>query len=101
MSGETNPYESLREQIDDAATHLDVDDGVLERLKSPERVLETNLTFERDDGTLETVRAYRAQFNGDRGPYKGGIRYHPNVTRDEVKALSGWMVYKCAVADRP
>mgnify|MGYP000028727049 CR=1 FL=1 len=101
MGGETNPYESLREQIDDAATHLDVDDGVLERLKSPERVLETNLTFERDDGALETVRAYRSQFNGDRGPYKGGIRYHPNVTRDEVKALSGWMVYKCAVVDIP
>jgi glutamate dehydrogenase/leucine dehydrogenase len=101
MSGETNPYESLREQIDDAAAHLDVDDGVLERLKSPERVLETNLTFERDDGSLDTVRAYRSQFNGDRGPYKGGIRYHPNVTRDEVKALSGWMVYKCAVVDIP
>jgi glutamate dehydrogenase (NAD(P)+) len=64
-------------------------------------VLETNLTFERDDGSLETVRAYRSQFNGDRGPYKGGIRYHPGVTRDEVKALSGWMAYKCAVVDVP
>ena len=101
MSDEANPFESLQEQIDDAAVHLDVDRGVIERLKRPERVLETNLTFERDDGSLETVRAYRAQFNGDRGPYKGGIRYHPGVTRDEVKALSGWMVYKCAVVDIP
>ncbi len=101
MSDEANPFESLQEQIDDAAVHLDIDDGVLERLKRPERVLETNLTFERDDGSLETVRAYRSQFNGDRGPYKGGIRYHPGVTRDEVKALSGWMVYKCAVVDIP
>ena len=101
MSDEANPFESLREQIDDAAVHLDIDGGVIERLKRPERVLETNLTFERDDGSLETVRAYRAQFNGDRGPYKGGIRYHPGVTRDEVKALSGWMVYKCAVVDIP
>ena len=101
MSDEANPFESLREQVDDAAVHLDIDGGVIERLKRPERVLETNLTFERDDGSLETVRAYRAQFNGDRGPYKGGIRYHPGVTRDEVKALSGWMVYKCAVVDIP
>ncbi|AAG19131.1 glutamate dehydrogenase [Halobacterium salinarum NRC-1] len=54
-----------------------------------------------DDGTIETFKAFRSQFNGDRGPYKGGIRYHPGVTRDEVKALSGWMVYKTAVADIP
>ncbi|RAW44847.1 Glu/Leu/Phe/Val dehydrogenase [Halorubrum sp. 48-1-W] len=101
MGDEANPYESLKEQIDDAAVYLDADEGVIERLKNPERVLETNLTFERDDGSLETVRAYRSQFNGDRGPYKGGIRYHPGVTRDEVKALSGWMVYKCAVVDIP
>ncbi|ESS03192.1 MAG: glutamate dehydrogenase (NADP) [uncultured archaeon A07HR67] len=101
MADEANPYESLQEQIDDAAAYLDVEEGVIARLKAPERVLETNLTFERDDGSLETVRAYRSQFNGDRGPYKGGIRYHPGVTRDEVKALSGWMVYKCAVVDIP
>ncbi|QKY15467.1 Glu/Leu/Phe/Val dehydrogenase [Halorubrum sp. CBA1229] len=101
MGDQTNPFESLREQIDDAAAHLDADEGVLTRLKNPERVLETNLTFELDDGSLETVRAYRSQFNGDRGPYKGGIRYHPGVTRDEVKALSGWMAYKCAVVDIP
>ncbi|MFW5917614.1 MAG: Glu/Leu/Phe/Val dehydrogenase dimerization domain-containing protein, partial [Halorubrum sp.] len=87
MADQTNPFESLQEQVDDAAAALDANDGVLTRLKNPERVLETNLTFELDDGSLETVRAYRSQFNGDRGPYKGGIRYHPNVTRDEVKAL--------------
>ena len=101
MTSEANPFESLREQVDDAAAVVDADPGVIERLKNPERVLETNLTFERDDGSLETVRAYRSQFNGDRGPYKGGIRYHPGVTRDEVKALSGWMAYKCAVVDVP
>ncbi|WP_050032025.1 Glu/Leu/Phe/Val family dehydrogenase [Halorubrum halophilum] len=101
MAGQANPFESLQEQVDDAAAFLDAPPGVLTRLKNPERVLETNLTFERDDGTLETVRAYRSQFNGDRGPYKGGIRYHPGVTRDEVKALSGWMAYKCAVVDIP
>jgi len=101
MSDEANPFETLQEQIDDAAVHLDVAEGVIERLKRPERVLETNLTVELDDGSHETVKAFRAQFNGDRGPYKGGIRYHPGVTRDEVKALSGWMVYKCGVVDIP
>ncbi|WP_348609314.1 Glu/Leu/Phe/Val family dehydrogenase [Halobaculum rarum] len=101
MTTEANPFESLQEQIDDAAEHLGVADDVLERLKHPERVLELNLSVEMDDGSLERFRAFRSEFNGDRGPYKGGIRYHPGVTRDEVKALSGWMVYKCAVVDIP
>ncbi|MFB6153192.1 MAG: Glu/Leu/Phe/Val dehydrogenase [Halodesulfurarchaeum sp.] len=98
---ETNPFESLQEQIDDAAGYIDVEEGVLDRLKNPERILETNLTVEMDDGSVEVFRAYRSQFNGDRGPYKGGIRYHPGVNRDEVKALSGWMVYKTAVVGIP
>jgi glutamate dehydrogenase/leucine dehydrogenase len=101
MSEDVNPFESLQEQIDDAAAYLDVDADVLDRLKRPERVLETNLSVELDDGTIELFKAFRSQFNGDRGPYKGGIRYHPNVSLDEVKALSGWMVYKCAVVDIP
>jgi glutamate dehydrogenase (NAD(P)+) len=101
MAEGTNPYESLQEQIDDAAAHVDTPPDVIERLKHPERVLETNLAVEMDDGGIEVFKAYRSQFNGDRGPYKGGIRYHPGVTRDEVKALSGWMVYKCATVDIP
>ncbi|GAB3316549.1 Glu/Leu/Phe/Val family dehydrogenase [Haloplanus salinarum] len=96
-----NPFESLQEQIDDAAAYLDADADVIERLKHPERVLETTLSVEMDDGLVEQFPAYRVQFNGDRGPYKGGIRYHPDVTQDEVTALSGWMVYKCAVVDIP
>ncbi|WP_340101358.1 Glu/Leu/Phe/Val dehydrogenase [Salinibaculum salinum] len=98
---EVNPYQSLRKQIDEAASYLDVSEGQIERLKTPERVLETNLSVEMDDGTIEVFRAYRSQFNGDRGPYKGGIRYHPQVSRDEVKALSGWMVYKTATSAIP
>ncbi|GAB7017909.1 Glu/Leu/Phe/Val family dehydrogenase [Halostagnicola bangensis] len=101
MSEQTNPFESLQSQIDEASSHVDVDSDVLERLKHPERVLETNLTVELDDGSLERFKAFRSQFNGDRGPYKGGIRYHPGVSRDEVKALSGWMVYKCATVGIP
>jgi glutamate dehydrogenase (NAD(P)+) len=98
---EVNPFETLQEQIDDAAAYLDVDDGVIERLKHPERVLESTLTVEMDDGSLRQFTAFRSQFNGDRGPYKGGLRYHPGVSRDEVKALSGWMTYKCAVVGIP
>ncbi|WP_436934078.1 Glu/Leu/Phe/Val family dehydrogenase [Halovenus marina] len=98
---EANPYESLQEQIDEAADFLDIPRDHIERLKRPERVLETTLSVEMDDGSVEVFDAYRSQFNGDRGPYKGGIRYHPGVSRDEVKALSGWMVYKCAAVDIP
>ncbi|MCL9815102.1 Glu/Leu/Phe/Val family dehydrogenase [Natranaeroarchaeum aerophilus] len=101
MSDGVNPFESLQEQIDDAGAFIDIDDDVLARLKQPERVLETNLSVEMDDGSIETFTAFRSQFNGDRGPYKGGIRYHPDVSRDEVKALSGWMVYKCATVGIP
>ncbi|WP_136715404.1 Glu/Leu/Phe/Val family dehydrogenase [Halorientalis salina] len=101
MSDDVNPFESLQEQIDDAAAYIDVAPDVLERLKHPERVLEANLSVEMDDGSIEVFKAFRSQFNGDRGPYKGGIRYHPNVSRDEVKALSGWMVYKSATVDIP
>ncbi len=102
MAEAANPFSSLQEQVDDAVGYVSgIDDGVLNRLKHPERVLEANLTVEMDDGGLEVFKAFRSQFNGDRGPYKGGIRYHPNVSRDEVKALSGWMVYKCAVVDIP
>ena len=101
MANEVNPFESMQEQVDDAAAYVDLGDDVVERLKYPERVLELNLSVEMDDGTLERFKAYRSQFNGDRGPYKGGIRYHPGVTRDEVKALSGWMAYKCAAVNIP
>ncbi|MFC6797610.1 Glu/Leu/Phe/Val dehydrogenase [Haladaptatus sp. DYSN1] len=101
MTEEANPFESLQRQIDNASQFLDVREDVLERLKHPERVLETNLSVKMDDGSIGVFKAFRSQFNGDRGPYKGGIRYHPGVTRDEVKALSGWMVYKCAVVDIP
>jgi len=101
MADQANPFESLQTQVDDAAAYTDVPSDIIERLKHPERVLETNLSIELDDGTVEVFKAFRSQYNGDRGPYKGGIRYHPGVTRDEVKALSGWMAAKCAIVDIP
>lgn len=98
---DVDPAESLRTQIETAAHHVDISGGQLNRLKTPERVLTANIAVERDDGSTEIVRAYRSQFNGARGPYKGGIRYHPAVTRAEVTALSGWMAYKTALCDLP
>ena len=101
MAEQANPFESVQEQIDDAAAYLDVNEDIVERIKHPQRVLEMNLSVDMDDGTVERFKAFRSQFNDDRGPYKGGVRYHPGVSRDEVKALSGWMVYKCAVVGIP
>lgn len=101
MADDTNPFETLQGQIEEAAPHVNIDDDLLETLKWPERKLETNLAVELDDGTIERFPAYRVQFNGARGPYKGGIRYHPRVDPDEVAALAGWMVYKCAVVGIP
>ncbi|MGM0399136.1 MAG: Glu/Leu/Phe/Val family dehydrogenase [Halobacteriota archaeon] len=98
---EENPFESLQSQLDAAASHLDLGDDELTRLKHPQRILELNLSVELDDDSIGSFRAFRSQFNDDRGPYKGGIRYHPGVSRDEVKALSGWMTYKTAIVDIP
>ena len=77
MANEVNPFESMQEQVDDAAAFVDLDGDVVERMKHPQRVLELNLSVEMDDGTIERFKAFRSQFNDDRGPYKGGIRYHP------------------------
>lgn len=101
MATDVNPFETLRGQIDDAGTHLDVDTDLVEALKWPERTIETNLVVTLDDGSIDRFPAYRVQFNGARGPYKGGIRYHPRVDLDEVTALAGWMVFKCATVGIP
>ena len=74
---------------------------ILEHLTTADRSIEFRLTFQRDDGTLQVCRAYRVQFNDDRGPYKGGIRFHPAVDLAETKALAFWMYLKTAVVDIP
>lgn len=101
MASDINPYESLRKQVQDAAEYCEIEADLLESLQAPDRVLALNLTVEMNDGTIETIPAFRSQFDNSRGPYKGGIRYHPQVHRDEVIALSGWMVFKCATVGIP
>ncbi len=92
---------TARRQLERAATHVDVDPGVVERLKHPTRVQQVSVPLERDDGSVEVFTGYRAQHDDVRGPYKGGLRYHPEVTADECIGLSMWMTWKCAVMDLP
>jgi glutamate dehydrogenase (NAD(P)+) len=93
--------EIARRQLQHAAEHLDIDPNVVERLKYPTKVQEVTVPIERDDGTVEVFTGYRAQHDSVRGPYKGGLRYHPEVTRDECVGLGMWMTWKCAVMDIP
>ncbi|SDN16016.1 glutamate dehydrogenase (NAD(P)+) [Halogranum gelatinilyticum] len=93
--------ETARRQLAHAATHLDLNPNVVERLKYPAKVHEVKVPVERDDGTVEVFTGYRAQHDSVRGPYKGGLRYHPDVTRDECVGLAMWMTWKCAVMDIP
>mgnify|MGYP001594638432 FL=1 len=94
-------FKSALNQLKIAAEVMRLDPSVLEVLKKPQRMIELSLPLKKDDGTVEAFEAYRVQYNNARGPYKGGIRYHPDATLDEVKALAFWMTIKCAVADIP
>ena len=93
--------ETAREQLRAAADHLDIDPDIVERLRYPTRVQQVTVPLERDDGAVEVFTGYRAQHDAVRGPYKGGLRYHPGVTEEECIGLSMWMTWKCAVMDIP
>jgi glutamate dehydrogenase/leucine dehydrogenase len=94
-------YEVALENFDTAADALDLEIDVREMIKYPERVLTVTLPVRMDTGRIRRFEAYRVQHSTARGPAKGGIRYHPNVTLDEVKALATWMTWKCAVVNIP
>lgn len=87
-------------QLSKAAKYLPASPK-LEIFKQPQRILNVTIPVAMDDGSVHIFQGYRVQFNNARGPYKGGIRFHPNVSMDEVKALGFWMTMKCAVADLP
>lgn len=93
--------EEVREQFDRAAQHARVDPAILRLLAEPQRVLRVSVPLRRDNGALEVYTAYRCQYNDALGPFKGGIRYHPGVSEDEVTALAALMTWKCAVAGLP
>lgn len=96
-----NPYQEFEAIVDAAAGHTGLDSDILEEIKVPERIHIMSIPVDRDDGSRELYTGYRVQHNSARGPYKGGIRFHPGVTLDEVKALASWMSIKTAVVDIP
>ena len=96
-----NPFETAKRQVDIVADLLKLDEGSREILKHPKRELTVNFPVRMDNGTHRVYTGYRVQYNMARGPCKGGIRYHPGVTLDEVRALAAWMTWKCAVVNIP
>jgi len=96
-----NPHRIAQIQFDMAAEYLKLDAGLRQILRTPKRVLEVSIPTKMDNGQVKVFTGYRVQHNVARGPAKGGIRYHPNVTVDEVKALATWMTWKCATVNIP
>jgi glutamate dehydrogenase (NAD(P)+) len=97
----TNPYDMALAQYERAAKHLSLAPGINALLRVPERELTVNFPVRMDDGSTRIFTGYRIQHSTARGPGKGGIRYHPDVTLDEVRALAMWMTWKCAVMNLP
>lgn len=96
-----NVFQIARSQIKNACDKLGTDPAVYEILKNPMRVMEVSFPVKMDDGTTKSFTGYRSQHNNACGPFKGGIRFHPAVCMDEVKALSTWMTFKCSVVGIP
>lgn len=96
-----NPLESAQLQVKHACDALGLEPAVYELLKEPKRMIEISIPVKMDDGSMKTFKGYRAVHNDAIGPGKGGIRFHPGVNPDEVKALSVWMTFKCGVMGVP
>ncbi len=98
---EESALKIARHQLERAAAHLDLDDSTVTRLEHPTHVHEVTVPLKRDDGSVTIHTGYRAQHHSVRGPFKGGLRYHPEVNREECIGLAMWMTWKCAVMDLP
>jgi glutamate dehydrogenase (NAD(P)+) len=101
LEQETNPWEAQAARFDLAAQKLNLDEGLWKVLRYPNRELIVHIPVQMDDGHLEVFTGFRVQHSIARGPAKGGIRYAPDVTLDEVRALASWMTWKCAVVNIP
>jgi glutamate dehydrogenase (NAD(P)+) len=96
-----NPLDVAMKQVEIAAERLKLDPGICEKIKNTKRELIVHLPVKMDDGSVKIFTGYRVQHNLTRGPGKGGIRYHPDVDLDEVRALAMWMTWKAAVVNIP
>jgi len=101
LDQETNPWISAAARFDEAAARLRLDDGICKVLKSATKEITVHIPVQLDDGRIEVFTGYRVQHSIARGPGKGGIRFAPDVTLDEVRALAAWMTWKCAVVNIP
>jgi glutamate dehydrogenase/leucine dehydrogenase len=97
----TDPFENYLAQLNQADKVLNLDLSLKAQLQKPQKAIEVNFPVKLDNGKVEIFRGFRVQFNNACGPFKGGIRFHPDVNLSEVKALAAWMAIKCAVADIP
>ncbi len=97
----SNPFTNATKQLENAAELLNLNKNILEILKNPKGVLEVSIPIKMDSGETKVFKGYRSQYNDALGPFKGGIRFHPKVNLSEVKALSAWMTWKCAVVGLP
>lgn len=100
-TSEENPFRVVQRQVDEAATTLQLDPALHEMLRWPLREIRVTLPVRMDDGTTRIFHGFRVQYNDARGPCKGGIRFHPQETIDDVRALAAWMTWKCALVDIP
>lgn len=96
-----NPWQRALQQLEKAADIVGLDPTLKKRLENPDAVVDVEIPFATDSGAIKTVRGYRVQHNNILGPYKGGLRYHPNVDLDEAKALAFWMTMKNALVGVP
>src|SRR3989338_7074145 len=96
-----NPWARALSQLENAAITFNIDTFLLAKLQSPDRVVEVSVPLKMDDGSINIFQGFRVEHNNIRGPYKGGLRYHPKVDMDEVKALAFWMTMKNAVVAVP
>ena len=101
MATHGSAFGAMLQEFEGAARILDLDPGIWQILTHPKRQITVSCPIQRDNGQIEVFTGYRVQYNITLGPAKGGIRYHPGVTLDEVTALAAWMTWKCAVAQVP
>ena len=99
--GNSTVYENVLKQLDNAAEVLDLDEQIRELLQEPMRTLSVSIPVKLDDGNIHVFKGFRCQHNNVLGPTKGGIRFHPQVSEDEVKALAAWMTFKCSLVGIP